>query len=252
MSDQVEIPHTFQYMKPDQVSRMRSEIDGLRKQIENPAPGGADKGEMRKRVRRMEDTLTRQIPPDLNGSQRDALAREEKELREEFTQHMPSAVEMRRNPPGVVSKQIEFNKRFGRKVFRWKQIRRLLNPHDNSPDLCSIEPYRPHSRPTDGSMHDAQISGKSFFGLENSEAYKRGWDQTFGDGPPQDDELSALRKELEEVKALLGDKKSAKQGRKVAALCGKEIDPRGVRMHEQKCKACEEAREDQVDQPSVA
>lgn len=262
MSESVQVPETFLYMKPSQVQQMRSEINALRSQISNPQPGGADKNEMMKRVRRMEQTLSRHTPAPLSADERDAYAREEMRLRQQFAQDMLSAQTMRRNPAGAVDAQLVFHKKHRNRIVRWKNVLRALHPEDDSPDLCNIERFRPHARPTDASMHDAQISGKTFVGIDNSPAYREGWERTFGDGDkdaPVEDvdalkaELAALRAEI----AARGSKPERKAkppspGKLVAMPCGEMKDARGKRWHVDKCAACQQAMSAQTQDGATA
>jgi hypothetical protein len=249
MSESIQVPEKFQYLNPDQVQRMNSDIVSLRKQIEDPRPGGADKGEMLARVRRIEQSLETQKPPDLTAEQRDAYAKEEERLRETFAPHMLSGEEMRKAPPGAVDRQIAFHEKFKRVIFRWKNIIRALNPDNTAPDLSSIERFRPHKRPGQPSMHDVQIEGKTFVGLEDSPAYREGWDRTFGDEVDTMNEMQRMREELAAMREMLTQKPKPKPKKErppkppAVMACGKELkDNRGRLFHERQCKDCQEAK----------
>jgi hypothetical protein len=95
-------------------------------------------------------------------------------------------------------------------------------------------------------MDNAQISGQAFFIPPNTEQYKKGYDETFGE-PQENPELVALRAEMAEMRKVIeaAGKVStvvAKQPKstngtaaKVAMACGKEIYLKGQRMHRKTC-----------------
>lgn len=215
MSSQPNVPETFQYLRPAQEAELRGEARSLEESINDRRPGGADKGDMQRRRRQIQRMLDTQSAPDLGPDERDAYAKEARQLESEFTQGMCSAEEMRKNPPGAVDKNMRWQRANRLKVSRWKNLIRALHKGDDSPNIANIERFRPHHTVSDLSMVGAQITGKTFVGTHPSDAYKENHERIFG-------------------------QPGKKPGKQVAMTCGAMKDPRGRRFHEQHCKACVE------------
>jgi hypothetical protein len=231
MSESIQVPEAFQYLRPHQVAELSQEATTLDQRIADRAPGGADKGDMRKRRRAIQKMLDTQQPPDLSPAERDAYAKEARRLEGEFTPGMPSGEEMRKNPPGAVDKNLRWHRRFRHAVFRWKNVIRTLEKGDESPNLANIERFRRWQTPQDLSMQGAQITGTAYVGTHPSPEYQEGWERTFGRGEAEAkaSDLPALAK---------ASKRARPKPAPVAMRCGVMKDPRGRRWHEAKCPDC--------------
>jgi hypothetical protein len=84
---------------------------------------------------------------------------------------MPTAAEMRKNPPGAVDKHLRFERRNKKNIQVWKNLRLRLGAsgHDfgggidgNAGNLANLEMYRPKDKADELSMDDAQIEGKQY------------------------------------------------------------------------------------------
>lgn len=97
-----------------------------------------------RRRRQLENDLAYFAPPDqLDGETRDTLYAKQKELEEKIREGMPTDAEMWRNPVGVTDKQMRWHERTKFMQQAWKNLRRILNPHDRSIDLANVESLRP-------------------------------------------------------------------------------------------------------------
>lgn len=243
MSDAVRVPENFQYLRPDQEASIQQETRSIDQMLASPVPGGMDKGEMRKRKRALEKMLAEQQAPDLNAEQRDAFSREARRLEAEFTVGMPSAEEMRKNPPGAVDRNLAWHYRHRRTVARWKNIMRALHKGDTSPDIANVERFRPHHTAADLSMTGAQIPGRLFVGTNPTTEYRENYDRIFGDAKakpaiePVSDEWSPPAKDTERPRKQR--KKPNIEHLKTAMRCGRVIDRRGRRFHEAQCTECQ-------------
>jgi len=97
---------------------------------------------LRKKAAQIGAAVERGTPKNLEGSVKDKMARESKELSEQIREGMPSMDEMRRpeKHPGAIEKHMHWEKRNYDKIMRLKQINRQLNPDD--PTSGNIERLR--------------------------------------------------------------------------------------------------------------
>lgn len=235
-AEKVQVPEHFQYLRPAQVEELQQESNALGEGLRTKLPTGLDKRDMARRKRQIDKMLADQQPPDLNPTERDAFAREARRLESEFTVGMLSAEEMRKNPPGAVDRNLAWHMRHRRTVARWKNIQRALHKGDPSPDLANIERFRPHRMPTDPSMAGAQIPGRLFVGTNPSPEYRENYDRIFGNEDTEQGEAKAAKPEKPEAKP--GKTKRDLEHLKIEMLCGKRIDRRGRKWHEDSCAAC--------------
>jgi hypothetical protein len=117
-----------------------------------------DRGAAVRKLRNIDKMLADQAPEELTGPEKDKLAKEEKELREQVTYGMLSKEEMRKNPPTAVDRHIRWEAGNKKKIDRWKNIRLQLNAGTQDRDVANLEQYRPETH--HGIMTDAQIPGK--------------------------------------------------------------------------------------------
>lgn len=137
--------------------------EDLIKDIENSErmlPKAKDEGValLQNSIRRAKKQLNEQSPEPLSGKEKDTLNKLEKQLREKFTQNMPTQEVMRKNPAGAVDWHQRWEKRNKKLIRMWKNIKIQLNPDSQDRDLANIERYRP-SGAVDRLRGDAQIPG---------------------------------------------------------------------------------------------
>lgn len=177
---------TTPLLRQRQINEMQDDKRSLSKMLENPHI--QDKASVARQLRRLDHQLETQTPKELAGRDVDGLVREEKELREKFTEGMPTAEEMRKCPPGAVGKHMAWEKRNKGTIMKWKNATLRLNVGDDDPDLCNIERFRPKTNTL--GMEGAQIPGKTFF--FPTETYKEGheridWSKTGEESNPEPD-----------------------------------------------------------------
>lgn len=196
-----EVPTDTKLLRMDQLREMRQEQQAIDAALDPSLPAHArptDPGALRKARRRIDEQVARQTPPELKGEVLDDAISEEQELREELVQGMPSHIEMRRNPPGVVGRHRAWQKRVKAlwrgtgqsKINRWKNLRRAIarstGRYTEDPDVANLEQYRP-TVPY-GNLDGAQIPGQNF--NFPSEQYQQNHDDVFGAQRPADEPLT--------------------------------------------------------------
>lgn len=143
-----------------------------RKFLQNP-------GRLKQQNDRRKQNLLAQSPPtDLRPSQRDKLGRLEALTRDFVAENMPTAEQMRHNPPGAVDHHRAWDKATKPALLTWKRVRVLRHPDSDELDLCNFERYRP-AVATRNLFSDGQIPRK--FALSNEA--KANYDQIDWDSP---------------------------------------------------------------------
>lgn len=146
------------------------------------------------RSRSIDKTLEQYAPEPLPGHEKDLLSKKEVELREQWTQGMPTEEEMRKNPAGMVDRHRKWEKANKPAILAWKNIRRQLEPDSDDPDLANIERYRP-SGVMDRMVASAQISGAMNYRSVPQEK----WDQAFEGKKPVNTALEQAKKVKREM-----------------------------------------------------
>jgi hypothetical protein len=157
---------------------------------------------------------------------------------------MPSFMEMRRNPPGAVGKNIEWlrrikkqvhdgSDRYGRSALeRWKNIRLALHRGSDDPDIASIERLRPTGSTLN--MENAQIEGAVF--SAPSPQFQANYDKVDWTPRPSgpDPEIESAKAELEYLKEQMEILKRRKQSRVRARKAKAATNPkRTLQMSEE-------------------
>ena len=134
---------------------------------------------LQKKIVAIEDKMEDEAPPALSGEYRDAVAKEETRVRAILLEGIPTQEEMRRNPPGTVAKLTRWQASKKNLTLAWKNLRRVLEPDNDDPDLSNLERYRPSMMNTNGAathMPGAQIAGHHAM----TPAAKRNWPDGLG------------------------------------------------------------------------
>jgi len=238
MSADVQVPEKFQYLRDDQRESIRSESDNLHRAISDPNnPNKIDRAEAFKRKRSLDTMLVEQEAPDLTPEQRDSWSKESDRLAGEIQKGMLSAEVMRRNPPGAVNANVQWQRRNSSNLPRWKNIQRALHKGSDLPDVANVERLRDHSSAGDPSFHDAQVPrNRTMVGVQVSPEYKEGYDRIFG----KEEDLGA---------AEVAPEKKAKI-KTVSMLCGIQKSPRGKKKHEEHCADCQAIQAGASETPS--
>jgi hypothetical protein len=159
---------TTPLMRPRQVEAEQEEIDNISRTLTAPPHIRAqieDIGEYHRRAKALRKSLDVQSPRAYEGLEVDRAKAREKQLRESMRESMPTAAEMRKNPPGAVGKHMAWEKNHKANLLEWQNIRlRLLasGALDNDHDVANFEAYRPVGGSQELSMDNAQIPGKQF------------------------------------------------------------------------------------------
>ncbi len=227
-----------------------------------------DRGNLQAHLRKIDHQIETQAPPDLTPEDRDRLSQECREIEERLVPLMPSDEEMRKNPPGVVGRHMRWEKKAKSRdhfpegdIFRWKDNQLALHKGDEDPDIANFERMRPiHNM---GSMLGAQIPGTQYHGTNPSDAYLKGYDETFGKevasvetaelDPASESEPVVEEPPLQRQRKPATRKKSGKKRTrapnknpvlKTAMPCGFMMGPSGRHFHVRKCVVCQEAEKE--------
>jgi len=149
-------------LKPSQRTAIEQDLAASNELLTNPNMSSyiQDKSALRKQVKQMKDTLDTQAPqPFESATEKNTAMKRERQLREEFTEGIPSKEEMRRNRggDGTVHKHMKWEAANKSKILEWREIVKRLEPSSDDPDLTSYEKFRPE-RPF-GYDTTAQIAG---------------------------------------------------------------------------------------------
>lgn len=164
MEDGREVERT--YLRHAERKSEGEEVESMERKLTDPVerrflqnPGKLkQQNDVRKR-----NLLAQSPPTDLKPAQRDKLAKLERVTRDFVATNMPSAEQMRHNPPGAVDHHIAWDRAVKPAMLAWKNVRILLNPHSDALDLANFERYRPANAQTRNLFTDGQIGG--VFGL---------------------------------------------------------------------------------------
>lgn len=222
------IPEDRTYLRPHQLEDLERTRDSLTRQMQNPTI--EDKGALRRRLVDVNRAIAEDSPPTLTGADLDEAVAEEKRLRAEITEGMPSAEEMRRAPDGAVQQEIRLNSlpRI-RKIVRWRNLRLMIHPGDRSDSVCDLEQFRPRSSHL--GMASAQVpSERGYFFSPQSEEYRQGYDRVYPPGPEGEttgERIARLEAELKEAKFRAANERAA-AARPAGKVPNKAPGPEGL------------------------
>jgi len=159
-------------LKPSQRTAIEQDLVASEELLTNPNMSSyiTDKSALRRQVKQMKDTLDTQSPqPYETSTEKNAAVKRERQLREEFTQGIPSKEEMRRNRggDGTVYKHMKWEKANKAKILEWREIIKRLESDSDDPDLTNYERFRPE-RPF-GYDTTAQIAGHHAMSMQAKE-----------------------------------------------------------------------------------
>ena len=146
-------------LRPAQVEETKSELSALRAKMESPHV--EDKGAVAAQLRRVSKSFEEQVPraPE-SGEEEGRMVSRSRELLNSILEGMPSQEEMRKAPPGAVTKHMQWEKRNKAKIAEWKNIQLRLS-HGEDPEAANLERHRPVGSSLN--MDNAYIPGKQFF-----------------------------------------------------------------------------------------
>ena len=162
------------YMRHAERTSEAAEIDGLERKLTDPVERKflQNPGKLKQQNDRRKANLAAQSPPtDLRPAQRDKLAKLEAVTRDFVAENMPTAEQMRHNPPGAVDHHMAWERHAKRALLTWKNVRILLNPTSDALDLANFERYRPANVATRNLFTDGQIPGQFALGPQAKANY---------------------------------------------------------------------------------
>jgi len=185
-----------------EAKRLREQLDPMNLKVSGVGIDSRDAQECRKHLNTLERELEENSPPIVGGEAKDALYRRSQELQAQIQVGMLSREDMRRNPVGAVDKHVKWERANKDRILEWKNLQLMLEPDDESQDLCNIESFRPESYvPGQPATFNAgaQIPGA----ITYSHIPDEKWEDTFGSTVNENSPLAAAeRRELEELRAL--------------------------------------------------
>lgn len=190
------------FLRPREIASLN---DDKKVQLENLQSGDPriDKVQCVKNLKKI-DKMLEQAPPDLTPVQKDKVAKKIKELEEDIKVGMVSHEDMRKNPDGAVDQNMAWLSQKKAKVFAWQNL--LAAQHKGidqrmANDLFNVDRLRP--RTSTLNLESAQIPGTNFYFNTDPDAPAHEaamiWEEVF----PEDEEKTALKRELEEARAAL-------------------------------------------------
>ncbi len=161
-------------LRPDQVKDNENEVKRLSGMIDpnnHASKVIQDKAMVRTMLHNVKRDLETQRPTAYSHEELDSAVAREAYLREEFIAGMPTAAEMRKAPPGTLSKNIAWEKRNKSVIMEWKNIRKRLHASGDlkgidrmdSYGVSNVEMYRPTGGSQEGNMNNAVIPGKQYY-----------------------------------------------------------------------------------------
>ena len=174
---------------------------------------------MYSRLKAIDKSIETYAPTKLPGDEQDKLAKLEVELREAWTQGMPTEEEMRKNPAGMVARHQKWEKANKAIILKWKNVKRQLEPDSEDPDLANIETHRP-AGVMDRLVANAQISGA----MNYRNIPQENWDTAFEGKHPENTALEQAKRARRE---LTEEQKEAARQRLIVAR------ERKKQLHEQ-------------------
>ena len=153
-------------LRPHQVEEMREEVQRLGEMLDPNAPEAVraspmDRAEAVRQMRKLRRQLSASTPEPYPTADLDKAVAYERELRERFTDGMPTSTEMRRNPPGAVDKHRAWERRHKDTILRWKNVRLRLHASGygddvrDARDVANVERFRPAG----GAMAELPMDG---------------------------------------------------------------------------------------------
>lgn len=257
----IDIPKSSLYLSQHQVEDYKDDINAIETSLRDPRARLDDRPAVVRQLHNIKRDLETQEPPDTTGEQRDAVAREEGELRSKISGSLLSAEEMRKCPPGAIGHELAL-KALKPDILRWKNLRRIQNKGNADPDISNVELLRPRTNRLN--MDNALIPGKNYHLSPNTQQYKDHYDRTFKQGDhaedaePSPSDVKALLAKIAKLEGALGpqdaDTKEQQTGETMqftaTAKCGKTFKggadfrvKNGKRAHERACKKCKEIAE---------
>ena len=144
-------------LRPEQVNELNQEEAHTKYMLKQP---DTDKGTLNKQLHRIQKMRVDQSPPTVDGAQMDRLIVRNEDLKDKILQGMPSQEEMRKAPPGSVSKHIAWEKRNKKAIVEWKNNQLTIHKGSESNDIANLELFRPVKSTL--SMDNALIPGKQY------------------------------------------------------------------------------------------
>ena len=162
------------YMRHAERKSEAAEVDAIERKLSDPVERRflQNAGKLKQQNDRRKANLAAQSPPtDLRASQRDKLAKLEAVTRDFVAENMPTAEQMRHNPPGAVDHHMAWERHAKRALLTWKNVRILLHPASDALDLANFERYRPSNAVTRNLFPDGQIPGQWALGPQAKANY---------------------------------------------------------------------------------
>jgi len=189
------------YLTPTQVRQKKDDIEICDAKLASPVI--EEKAQVREQRQLAMKALEEQAPPELNEIERDKVSLRVKELRDSIREGMPTAEEMRKKPPGAVSKHQSWERSKKQEVFEYRRGLRMLDPENTESEYTSVEHLRPPSNSLN--LDNAFIPGKNFD--FPSEQYMANFDSIFRKEEPVDNSLAEMvaeqQQQINELKEIV-------------------------------------------------
>lgn len=148
-------------LRPEQVASTREELARLQYTIQQPH--AQNKRDIARQIKSLSRTLEELTPQPFTSAQVDAAHKRLTFLKEQILAGMPTQEEMRKAPPGAVSKHMEWERRNKRNIAEYKYLALRMNAGNPDNDVANIERFRPARASHELNMDNALIPGKDYW-----------------------------------------------------------------------------------------
>ena len=148
-------------LRPNQVEDTKEEITRIESTLAQPHV--QDPAALHQQLSSLRTSLDSQTPTAYPTAELDTAVAREQELREQIEEGMPTQAEMRKSPPGAVSKHINWETRNKAKIVEWKNLQLRLHSDNPDPDIANMEKFRPVGGAGEMNMDNALIPGTDYF-----------------------------------------------------------------------------------------
>ena len=151
------------WLRSEEREQLNTEYNNEKQNVEQSRVFGTGNGANSiQSMRRIKARLDRETPPEMDGATKDVIQKTINSLETKIKHTMPSTETMRRNPAGAIHENTEHHRLTKKDQLLWKNLKKVMHPDSEDPDLCNLERLRSSVIQRGGTstfMADAQISG---------------------------------------------------------------------------------------------
>ena len=188
-------------LRPEQVKAQEMKAQRMEGMLSQPHV--QDRGEIHRQLRGIKKNLEVGAPKEFKANEIDNAVNLSKALKEQILIGMPTQEEMRRAPPGAVSKHRAWEKRNKEAMLEWKYLQLRINAGTDDYDVANFEKYRPVGGAQQMNMDNSLVVKDHQYYIPNDAAHAVTMNEEQGEA------LKELDPELYSQMALLSAEKRA-------------------------------------------